>query len=339
MQNMYNKPLVSVCIPCYNGAKYLKECIDSVLSQSYINFEIIIVDDKSSDNTLDIINQYNDSRISKYINKVNLGLVGNWNRCIELANGEWVKFVFQDDILDAECIEKLLQKGRQGHKIIGCNRRFIYESEIPDHQKEFYSDNKSTIENLFACSTVLSADQVTTISVENIGLNFLGEPSVVLLHKSVFADYGYFNSNLVQLCDLEFWVRVGCNTGVAFVSDELVSFRIHQDSVSAENWTKCSFRNSLDSQILLYEYLTNPLYKKLREICEAAGINLYLQFINETCRSRWVALKRQLNIFKRDKTFVKDVKSVTQSNNNIPVGFTIFIPWLIKYLIAPQNLN
>ncbi len=336
---MHNNPVVSVCIPCYNGAKYLKECIDSVLSQSYINFEIIIVDDKSSDNTLDIINQYSDSRIYIYINEVNLGLVGNWNRCIELANGEWVKFVFQDDILDAECIEKLLQKGSQGHKIIGCNRRFIYEAEIPDHQKEFYSNNKSTIENLFACSTILSGDQVTTISVENIGLNFFGEPSVVLLHKSVFAHYGYFNSNLVQICDLEFWVRVGCNTGVAFVPDELVSFRIHQSSVSAENWTKRSFRNSLDSQILLYEYLTNPLYKKLREISETAGINLYLQFINKTCRSRWVALKRQLNVFKRDKTFVKDFKLVTKSNNKISVGFNIFIPWLIKYFIAPKNFN
>jgi glycosyltransferase involved in cell wall biosynthesis len=331
---MINNPFVSVCIPCYNGAKYIEECIDSILSQSHTDFELIIVDDQSSDNTIDIINKYNDSRISIHRNEVNLGLVGNWNRCIELANGEWIKFVFQDDILGSECIEKLLRKAIQGHKIVGCNRKFIYEGDISDNNRKFFSANKSTIEKLFARSTVLSSDEITVISLENLGFNFLGEPSVVLLHKSVFSHYGYFNKNLVQSCDLEFWTRVGCNAGVAFVPDELVSFRIHQGSVSAENWSnsKRSFRTSLDFQILLYEYLVNPLYKKLQEGAKVAGIDLYLIYLNETCMSRWVALKKLLNIFKHDKSLLLDVQFVTKLNKKIPVGFSIFIPWLIKYL-------
>ena len=333
MIGMFNNPVVSVCIPCFNGSKYIEECIDSILSQSYINFELIIVDDKSMDNTIDIINKYNDSRISIHRNEVNLGLVGNWNRCIELANGEWIKFVFQDDVLDSECIEKLLIKAIQGHKIVACNRKFIYEGDISDHHRRFYSANKSTIENLFARSTVLSSDKITAISFENIGLNFLGEPTVVLLHKSLFSDYGYFNKNLVQICDQEFWTRVGCNTGVAFVPIELASFRIHHDSVSLENASKRSFRKSLDSQILLHEYLVNPLYKNLRDCAKLAGIDLYFIYLNETCMSRYVALKKLLNPFKRNRSILVDIQSVTKTNDKIHIGFNIFVPWLIKYLV------
>jgi glycosyltransferase involved in cell wall biosynthesis len=104
------KPLVSVCIPTYNGAKYLKECLDSVLAQTFTDFEVLIVDDKSSDETLSIAQEYAtyDPRFRVIQNECNLGLVGNWNRCVELAQGEWIKFIFQDDLIEPACLERML---------------------------------------------------------------------------------------------------------------------------------------------------------------------------------------------------------------------------------------
>src|SRR4051812_42885322 len=107
--------LVSICIPTYNGEKYLKECFDSVLAQTYANTEVIVVDDGSTDGTFKILEEYasKDNRIKLVKNSANLGLVGNWNRCLEIATGEWIKFAFQDDVLNKNCIEKMIEAAGQ----------------------------------------------------------------------------------------------------------------------------------------------------------------------------------------------------------------------------------
>ena len=73
------EPLVSVCIPAYNNAGYIRETIDSILNQTYHNIELVVVDDNSKDNTLDVIRSVKDSRVKVYHNEENLGMVGNWN--------------------------------------------------------------------------------------------------------------------------------------------------------------------------------------------------------------------------------------------------------------------
>ena len=131
-------PIVSVCIPTYNGSQFLKECIESILAQTFSNFELLIIDDRSSDNTIDLAEEYatRDSRIKVTINTQNLGLVGNWNRCLEIARGEWIKFVFQDDLLAPECLEKMLAATALGKPIIYCDRNFIFEAQTPEATKQ-----------------------------------------------------------------------------------------------------------------------------------------------------------------------------------------------------------
>ena len=108
---MSKSEMVSICVPTYNGADYLRDCIESLLDQSYIDTEILIVDDGSTDGSLDIIHQYAkyDDRIVVHQNVENIGLVGNWNKCISLAKHEWIKFAFQDDLLLTDCVASLLR--------------------------------------------------------------------------------------------------------------------------------------------------------------------------------------------------------------------------------------
>ena len=94
-------PKVSVLIPTYNYARYIGEAIESVLNQTFTDFELIIIDDQSKDNTDEVVAKYlHDPRVSYHKNPVNLGLVGNFNRALELANGEYIKFLLADDKLD-----------------------------------------------------------------------------------------------------------------------------------------------------------------------------------------------------------------------------------------------
>ena len=79
-------PKVSVLMPCFNGAKYILKAIDSVLSQSFRDFELLIFDDQSTDGTFEIVSKLTDSRIKVFRNASNLGLVGNWNNAIEKSS-------------------------------------------------------------------------------------------------------------------------------------------------------------------------------------------------------------------------------------------------------------
>ena len=101
-----NKDLISIIVPVYNTSKYIQRCIDSILQQTYKNIEIIVVDNDSDDCTRDVIEGFSDSRIVYHKNGKNLGMVGNWNRCLSLAQGEFIQFVCADDVLDRRSIEK-----------------------------------------------------------------------------------------------------------------------------------------------------------------------------------------------------------------------------------------
>ena len=92
--------MVSVILPTYNRAQLVLESIYSVLNQTYSDLELIIIDDQSKDNTDEVVGKYlSDPRVSYYKNPSNLGLVGNFNRALELAGGDYIKFLLADDKL------------------------------------------------------------------------------------------------------------------------------------------------------------------------------------------------------------------------------------------------
>lgn len=109
---------VSVIIPVYNSSKYIKECLDSVIKQTYKNLEIILVDDKSSDNSIEIIKSYNDKRIKLIELENNVGAAISRNKGIEASTGDYLCFLDSDDFWKLNKIEKQI-------KFIK-NREFIY---------------------------------------------------------------------------------------------------------------------------------------------------------------------------------------------------------------------
>lgn len=109
---------VSVIIPVYNSSKYIKECLDSVIKQTYKNLEIIIVDDNSTDNSIEIIKSYNDKRIKIIESKENVGAAESRNKGIDAATGDYLCFIDSDDFWKLNKIEKQV-------RFIN-NKEFIY---------------------------------------------------------------------------------------------------------------------------------------------------------------------------------------------------------------------
>lgn len=102
-------PLISVIIPAFNTADYIGKAITSALDQTLINLEIIVVDDASTDNTLQLINSFKDERLKVLVNAQNLGAGGSRNRALKAAKGEWVAVLDSDDWYAPERLEKLLK--------------------------------------------------------------------------------------------------------------------------------------------------------------------------------------------------------------------------------------
>ena len=97
-------PLISVCIPTYNYARYVPQAVESVLAQDFDDFELIVIDDCSEDNTVETMEKYfrGDRRVRFKVNPSNLGMVRNWNRCLTEARGKYIKYVFGDDVLSSK---------------------------------------------------------------------------------------------------------------------------------------------------------------------------------------------------------------------------------------------
>lgn len=259
---------VSVCIPTYNGSEYLRACLDSVMAQTMTDFEVLVVDDTSSDNSVAIVEEYAaaDLKVRVVKNERNLGLVGNWNRCVELARGEWIKFVFQDDLIEPDCLEKMLAVARPEVGMVACKRGFIFEGISNSTRNSFmgYIDLYD-IEKLLPGMTDISANVFSKVITKTLCNNFVGEPTSLLLHRTLVHHFGAFNPYLIQVCDMEYWTRVGVNKGLTYLPEQLAWFRVHSNSTTESNMTtRRKHVQLLDEMLMLHDFAFHPLYAGLR---------------------------------------------------------------------------
>lgn len=279
--------LVSICIPTYNGEKYLHESLKSIVSQSHRNIEIVVVDDCSTDNCLSIINEYQatDERIKLFKNTSNLGLVGNWNKCISVASGDFIKLHFQDDLMMEDTIEKMVNYATsEGVDIVLTDREYFFEQKI-----DFFHEEKlSRLSDYFNQNAVIKptffADLLTKIGTD---INFMGEPILGLVRKEIFEKYGVYDDTFFQIGDFEFWIRLGLNQEIGFMPEKLHRFRIHSESQGAKNSREKEINPThVDRIHLASKMLTDKSYKKFREIVGVEFVELSLRrYVNTYTKS------------------------------------------------------
>ena len=261
-------PRVSICIPTYNGRQHLKDCLASVRAQSFQDFEVLICDDQSSDGTLDFARELaqGDKRFRFISNASRFGLVGNWNNCIAVSRGDWIKFVFQDDIITPTCVEKLLKACElTGKPFSSCARDFIFEDGTNESLREFFLAHRAALDSRYLDKPAIEASDVGRVTLQNPYNNPIGEPTVTLIRRSVFQEIGLFDDKLIQLCDSEFWFRIISNMGAAWVPERLATFRIHAKAATAANIHSRAFMTSyLDPLIVRYRFAFDPHFSNLR---------------------------------------------------------------------------
>jgi len=131
-----NNPFFSVAIPSYNRLFFLKEAVDSVLNQTFKDFELVIVDDYSTDGVWEYIKTINDPRIRAFRNEKNIGIVPNWRRCIEKAKGRWFKFLMSDDLMFPDSLyilKKIIDRYPENYVIVTSGIDFTNINEIKSY--------------------------------------------------------------------------------------------------------------------------------------------------------------------------------------------------------------
>lgn len=204
-------PKVTVLMPVFNGEKYLREAIESILNQTFTDFEFLIINDGSTDSTVGIINSYNDSRIRLIHNDRNAGLIVTLNKGFDLANGEYIVRMDCDDISMTERIEKQVHFMDSNLDVGVCGTWFqfvdtgqkIVLPEFPDAVKAYLFYNSA-----------------------------LGHPTVIIRTDVLRQHKLYYDSKYKHAEDYELWIRLSKITKLANIPEVLLQYRKHPEQIS-----------------------------------------------------------------------------------------------------------
>lgn len=222
---------ISVIMPVYNGEKYLSEAIDSILNQTFSDFEFIIINDCSTDNTENIIKSYDDKRIRYIKNEKNLGVAETLNKGLDMAQGEFIARMDADDISLPNRFEKQLMFMNK-HKNIGVCGTWI----------EFFGEREGIFKN------TINSEQA---KVDLLFNSCLAHPSV-MIRKNILTQYDlYYNPTYEQMEDYELWCRISHIADISNIPYVLLKYRCHSKQVTQNSTPeyKEKMRN-LKSQIL-----------------------------------------------------------------------------------------
>jgi glycosyltransferase involved in cell wall biosynthesis len=239
---MNEYPKVSVCIPTYNYGHFLPDAIDSVLKQTFKEIELIIVDNCSSDDTKNIVDSYSilDSRVKYYCNETNVGLVGNFNRCMEHAKGTYIKILCADDILEPACLEQSVNMMESYANVeIVSVARLLVNNEFHPIKTLNFSKKFEIIKGFEAINKCLLYG------------NLIGEPTAVIFRKKS-VERG-FDPRYTQITDLEMWFRFLEKGALAHIPETLCKIRQHGEQVTINSIKRFNFAD--EEFMLLKEYL------------------------------------------------------------------------------------
>jgi glycosyltransferase involved in cell wall biosynthesis len=229
-------PKISVCIPTYNGARYLREAIDSVLDQEFADYELMVCDNASTDDTPEICSSYKDGRLRylRFEELTNQG--GNFNRCLKEANGQYITLLHADD--------------------------FILPGFLADRVKRL--DDRPTVGFVFGAVKVVDAEgMVISINkrwnedrtfeagklVDSLLLGCIVCPPSLMFRRLCANNAGLFRTDLSWGHDWEWSLRLAEHCGAWYASEPRAAYRVHAESGTAEQLNAA--RNGRQEELIL----------------------------------------------------------------------------------------
>jgi len=279
----HHSPLISICMPAYNASKYIQVTLESVLSQPYKNYEIVIIDDGSIDDTADIIRsiQASTTQTIRYYHQENVGLPKTKNRLITLAKGEFCLWLDSDDILckDVLCTyDDFIHRYPDVSVFYGNIKYFGYR------QGEWISGDYYHKADAMNCNSAKGNS-----SIPNGGS---------LVKKTVYDMYGGYDESLNRANDSDFLIRIGGKVKVKSILTSTIYYRFHSQNMSVEKTKNQIFykENAIILSHVLQDYTLQQLYPKLNWKSERTAKTIaYLEIAKNYVN--WYAEKESLEYY------------------------------------------
>ncbi len=215
---MNKQPLISIIMNCFNGERYLKEAIDSIINQTYNNWEIIFWDNLSTDNSATIVSQYNEPRIRYYQSEKHTLLGEARNYALNKANAEWLAFLDVDDVWHEDKLEKQVDLINSNNKEIG----FIYG------RCEVIYSNFPRKNHIFKNGELLPAGDIfSQLLLENF-VPFVS----AIVNKEKFENLGGFDRKLQHSTDYSMFLKLAESYQVAVLQDVCCQYRVHETNLT-----------------------------------------------------------------------------------------------------------
>lgn len=216
---MGSKPKISVCILTYNREKYLAECLSSILNQTFLDFEVIVSDDCSADATAEVMRGFTDPRVRYVRNDTHIGVFPNMNRCLELATGEYVCILHDDDLYAPRFLE-LEAAMLDRHPSAAFVHCAVYVIDVGGTRRRMI--------RAYSHDCLLDGKQEF--------LRYLGGHNVccstVMVRRDLYRRAGAFDTDL--LCsDWLMWLQLALHGDVAYLAEPLVAMRVHAITISS----------------------------------------------------------------------------------------------------------
>lgn len=220
------RPKISVVMSVFNGEKYLEEAVESVLNQTFNNFEFIIVNDNSNDNSLELLNNYMDPRIEIINNRVNLGLTKSLNKALDRAKGEYVARMDADDICMLDRFQKqvdYLDRNKDISILGGCIQ---------------YVGSKNEILKMPVTHSEIKCQQL----FENV----MAHPTIMMRQADMKKYSLKYDEHFLKTQDYDLWTRAIKVLNFANLTDVILKYRIHDNQITiTQNNTQSKFANEI----------------------------------------------------------------------------------------------
>ncbi len=215
--------LISVIMSNYNTPEvYLKDAIESVLNQTYTNFEFIIIDDCSTDNSLEVIKEYNDKRIIVLENEQNLGITKSLNKGLAIAKGEFIARMDADDICLQTRFEKQVEFLKSHTNVIVCGTGV-----------ELFGDGADIHKEKSVCKAIPEKEEFQIRLLFGNHINII-HPTAMFRHEMLLSNKIKYDENYIYAQDYRMWVSCSSVGDCANLPEILFKYRIHNKAVSSD---------------------------------------------------------------------------------------------------------
>ncbi|MGN7987167.1 glycosyltransferase [Pedobacter sp. 22226] len=214
--NKSSGPLISIVIPCYNAEKYLKECLDSVVQQSFADFEIILINDGSVDSTEQLVKNQTDLRIVYLKNDCNLGIAYSLNKGIAIAKGKYIARMDADDVMNCERLKVQIDflEANEDYGLVGSWHNITDPNGFPFRRIEMPIEHDE-------------------IHLTMLFYNPISHPTVMM--RKELAQSNPYNEEYNRCEDYELWFRLAEKTKIKNLPTALVNYRVHQNNTLGQH--------------------------------------------------------------------------------------------------------